>query len=108
MKILKYIFLLLLLAGIAITVFIATQEGKYDIKKERLIKVSKPVLYNYINEYKNWENVGILSGNDTTAVYTFSQNTAGRDAFMAWKKNSKEGKVQTNFELFDIVFNRLI
>ena len=67
MKIIKYVFLLLLLSAIAVTVFIATQEGKYDIKEERVIKVPKTVLFNYINEYRNWENVGILTANDTTA-----------------------------------------
>ena len=50
MKIIKYVFLLLLLGAIAVTVFIATQEGKYDIKEERLIKVPQTVLFNYIDE----------------------------------------------------------
>jgi predicted transcriptional regulator YdeE len=95
MKIVKYIFLLLLLAAIATTVFIATQEGKYDIKKERVIKVPKSVLYNYINEFKNWENAGILSETDTTATYTYSENTNGRDAFITWKKKGNTGRVQT-------------
>lgn len=95
MKIIKYVFLLLLLGAIAITVFIATQEGKYDIKEQRFIKVPKTVLFNYINEYRNWENVGILTANDTTAQYTYSENTFGQGAQMAWKKDNAEGKIQT-------------
>ena len=95
MKIIKYIFLLLLLSVVAVTVFIATQEGKYDIKKERVIQVPKVVLYNYINDYKNWENVGILTGSDTTAVFTYAGETSGTGAQMSWKKGSSTGKVQT-------------
>lgn len=95
MKIVKYVFLLLVLAVIAVTVFIATQEGKYDIKKERVIKVPKAVLYNYINEYKNWENVGILTGNDTTAVFTYSAATSGSGAVMSWKQDDSNGEVKT-------------
>lgn len=95
MKIVKYVFLLLVLAVIAVTVFIATQEGKYDIKKERVIKVPKAVLYNYINEYKNWENVGILTGNDTTAVFTYSAATSGPGAAMSWKQDDTNGEVKT-------------
>jgi len=95
MKIIKYVFLLLLLAGIAITVFIATQEGKYDVTEERFIKVPKTVLFNYISEYRNWENVGILTANDSTAQYSYSENTSGQGAQMAWKKKEGEGKVQT-------------
>lgn len=95
MKIVKYVFLLLLLSVVAVTVFIATQDGKYDIKKEGVIKVPKMVLYNYINEYKNWENLGILTGSDTTAVYTYSENSSGNGATMSWKKDRSTGKVQT-------------
>jgi len=95
MRILKYVFLLLLLSVVALTVFIATQEGKYDIKKERVIRVPKMVLYNYINEYRNWENVGILTGSDTTAVFSFSENSSGVGSEMSWKKDGSTGSVKT-------------
>jgi len=98
MKIVKYIFLLLILACIAVTVFIATQEGKYNIKKEKLISVSKTTLYNYLNDYKNWENLGIFTNADTTATYTFSENTTGNGAFITWNKGNKgnkSGKITT-------------
>lgn len=95
MKIIKYIFLLLLLSSIAGAVFIATQNGKYDISEERVIKVPKNVLYNYVNDYKNWENSGILTGNDTTAVYTFPDTTFGTGASASWKLKDSEGSIQT-------------
>jgi predicted transcriptional regulator YdeE len=95
MKIVKYVLLLLLLAVIASTVFIATQDGKYDIHKEKVVKVPRAVLYNYINDYRNWENVGILTNNDTTAVFTYSANTSGSGAAAAWKVNGIDGKIQT-------------
>lgn len=93
MKIVKYVFLLLLLSAIAITVFIATQDGKYDITKEQVIKAPKAVLYNYISEYRNWENTGIIS--DSTATYTYPENTSGKGASMAWKKSDTEGSITT-------------
>jgi len=95
MKILKYVFLLIVLAVIAVLVFIATQEGKYDIKKERTINVPKAVLFNYINDYRNWENVGILTDNDTTAVFSYSGITSGRGAISNWKVGSTAGTVRT-------------
>lgn len=95
MKIIKYIFLLLVLASIATTVFIATQDGKYDIKKEKIINISKPALYSYLNDYKNWENLGIFTSADTTAAYSFSENTAGKGAFISWIKNGISGKITT-------------
>lgn len=95
MKIVKYVFLLIVLAIIAVTVFIATQEGKYDIKKESTIQVPKPVLFNYINDYRNWENIGILSDSDTTAVFSYSGASSGEGAVMKWKKSGMEGEITT-------------
>lgn len=95
MKIVKYVFLLIFLVVVAITVFIATQEGKYDIKKERVIKVPRTVLYNYINDYRNWENVGILTGNNTATVFAYSQKLSGPGAIMSWTKGNSEGRVET-------------
>lgn len=54
MKILKYIFLLLLLIGIAGFVFIATQPGEYSFTKKKEIAVSKDVVFNFINDFENW------------------------------------------------------
>jgi effector-binding domain-containing protein len=54
MKILKYIFLLLLLCGIAGFVFIATQPGDYSIKKSKEISVSKVVTFDFVNNYETW------------------------------------------------------
>lgn len=95
MKIIKYIFLLIFLAAIAGAVFIATQNGKYDVTKERIIKVPKNVLYNYINDYKNWENAGILTGSDTTAVFSFAKTTFGEGASANWELNGTAGEIKT-------------
>ncbi len=95
MKIVKYIFLLLILATIALTVFVATQEGKYNIKKDKVINVSRPVLYHYLNDYRNWENLGLFASADTTANFSYSENTSGTGAYMAWTKDSDGGKIQT-------------
>ena len=94
MKIVKYIFLLLLLAAIAGTVFIATQEGKYDITKEQLIKVPRNVLYNYVNDYENWQNAPIFA-QDTTAVFTLSDNTSNTGASAEWTYKGNEGTIKT-------------
>jgi hypothetical protein len=95
MKILKYIFLLLILSAIAATVFIATQSGKYNITQEKVIFAPKETLFGYINDYKNWENLGLLTGADTTAIYNYSENTAGTGAAMQWEKGETRGSIKT-------------
>lgn len=96
MKILKYVFLLLLLASISGVVFIATQDGTYTVEKQRIINVSKPVLFNYINDYSNWQNLGLLAQADSTATYNFSNKTSGNGAYMQWQKGDYNGKITTD------------
>jgi len=73
MKILKYIFLLLLLCGIAGFVFIATQPGNYSFKKSKEITVSKEVVFNFINNYNNW-NLWNSNIEPKTSKETFSED----------------------------------
>jgi effector-binding domain-containing protein len=95
MKIIKYVLLLIFLFSIAATVFIATQEGKYDIKREKVINVPQPLLYDFINDYRNWENVGILTNNDTTAAFAYSGTTSGKGAVSTWKFKDTSGRIET-------------
>lgn len=95
MKIVKYVFLLLVLSAIALTVFIATQNGSYTMEEQRVINVPRPVLYNYINEFKNWKNLGILKGADSLATYTYGEKTSGVEASMGWQRNNDTGKIST-------------
>jgi hypothetical protein len=95
MKIIKYIFLLIILSAIAVTVFIATQNGKYTITQQKVIAAPKETLYGYINDYKNWDNLSLLSGADTTAIYNYSEKTSGRGAFMSWQKGDTDGTIKT-------------
>ncbi|AXG75068.1 hypothetical protein DVK85_12840 [Flavobacterium arcticum] len=96
MKIAKYIFLLLLLASVAFTVFIATHDGKYEIKQSKLIKVPKTSLYNYINDYTNWNTINILADTDSTTVYTYpTDKTIGKGAIANWNTGEREGEIQT-------------
>ncbi|QYJ68137.1 GyrI-like domain-containing protein [Flavobacterium litorale] len=94
MKIAKYIFLLLFLTGIAFTVFVATQDGNYSVKEDKIIDAPKIVVYNYVNDYSNWEDINILT--DTSTVYTLtSAETSGKGTTASWKSNTAEGKLQT-------------
>ncbi len=74
MKILKYIFLLLLLCGIAGFVFIATQPGEYFIVKKKEISTSKDVVFSFINDYENW-HIWNIHVDSTVAKELFSEDS---------------------------------
>lgn len=65
MKIAKYIFLLLLLISITVSVFVATKDGNYTVTKSKQIDVSKEIVFNYISDSKNWETINPWKGENT-------------------------------------------
>lgn len=50
MKILKYIFLLLLLLSVAFVVFVATQPSEYSISRSQEIKISKDIVFDFVSD----------------------------------------------------------
>ena len=57
MRIAKYVFLLLLLISITISVFVSTKDGTYMITKSKEIDVPKEIVFNYVSDSKNWETI---------------------------------------------------
>lgn len=95
MRILKYLFLLLLLFLIGLTVFVTTQKGDYSITQSKVIKTQRATVYNYVNDYRNWETFGSWLKDEDKLQLRYSGKTSGKDALMAWNGGQSEGKVQT-------------
>ena len=95
MKLLKNLFLLLLIAIIGISIYIATIDGKYDIKTSKIIKAPVSVVYNSINNYKNWENWGPWYEIDSTIVASFPEITSGEGATYSWTGKEGNGSMKT-------------
>lgn len=95
MRILKYIFLLLLLFVIGLTVFVTTQKGDYDITRSKVIKTQRTTVFNYINDYRNWENFSSWLQDDSNPQINYAGKTIGNGASYSWKSNESEGNIQT-------------
>lgn len=54
MKVLKYVFLLLILGIVSLAVFLATKKGTYQIVKTKEIELPTHSLFGYLEDYKNW------------------------------------------------------
>ena len=94
MRILKYIFLLLLLAFIGMTVFVATQKGDFEVTKSGLIKTQKSTVFSYVNDYRNWETFTNWL-DDKDIVFDYPAKTSGLGAYYSWKGNDSEGNLKT-------------
>ena len=97
MKILKYIFLLFILSFIALTVFVATQKSDYSIVSSKVIKASKSGVFNYVNEYRNWENWWAWSDNKSTIQFRYPIKTSGNGASYSWTDQDEKGHLKTFF-----------
>lgn len=95
MKILKYILLLFLLVFITATIFTATLKPDYEIVKSKIINASSSKSFNYINEYKNWQEISQTKQEDPSTKFSFSKRTFGKHSFCIWKGKNENGKLQT-------------
>ena len=95
MRILKYIFLLLLLALFATTVFISTQKGDFDVKRSIIIKSQKTTVFNFVNDLRNWETFGSWKKEDPKMEIYYPSNTVGAGGSYSWKGIDGEGKIKT-------------
>lgn len=68
MKILKYLFLLLILATISSFVFILTQSGRYEVSKTFTVPVDSERAYAYLRDTDNWSDWIKTQKNDNQKI----------------------------------------
>ena len=95
MKILKYLFLLLILALFGLSVFIATQKGTVELQKSTFIKVPRNVVFDYVNQYRNWELWASWKEDDSSMKFIYPENTSGTAAYFQWNGDNGIGKITT-------------
>lgn len=95
MRILKYLFLLLLLAIFATTVYIATLKGDFNVERSIVIQSPKTTLFNYVNDFRNWETFGSWKKEDPTMTFYYPKSTVGVGGSYSWKGNNGDGEMKT-------------
>ena len=90
MKTLKYILLLILIFVIGGAIYIATLKNSYDVKRTAVIKAPLQVVFNNVNDYKNWPSWNPWLEQDTLAKINYSEITFGKDASYSWKSDDKD------------------
>ena len=96
MKYLKYILLLLLIIVVGGAIYIATLNNSYNIKRTKLIKAPVQVVFDNINDYKNWPSWSPWIEQDTLTQLTYGNKTSGVGASYTWKSDLiGEGNMET-------------
>lgn len=84
MKILKYLFFLLLIIVIGSAIYFGTKDGTYDIQDIMVINAPPEVVFNKVNNYKSWEKWGPWKKEDSTITFTYAEKTVGEGASYSW------------------------
>lgn len=91
MKSLKYIFFFVLTIVIGASIYIATLDGNFNMKVSKTMKIPEQVVFNNINDFKNWVHWGPWYETDPTIETTFPEKTSGIGASYTWTgKNGLE------------------
>jgi hypothetical protein len=86
-----------LLAFIGITVYVATQKGNFEVSKSSIVKARRATVFDYVNDYKNWEAFGSYMTKDNTIKFTYPAKTVGAGASSSWENGSDDGTIRTVF-----------
>lgn len=95
MKILKYLFFLLLILVIGISIYIAIQPSSYSVSRSRTIQGHSPVIYNYVEDLKNWKDWMPWLEKNPDMTITYGRTTRGIGAGFTWTDKKIHGKLET-------------
>lgn len=97
MRILKYLFLLLLLSFVALSIFVATQKGDFTVERSQIINSPKSTVFNFVNDYRNWEDFSSWVVEDPEMQITYPKKTIGPGASFSWEGKEGTGDMLTLF-----------
>lgn len=95
MKYIKYIFFLLLIAIIAISIYIAVQPSEFSVTRTRTINAPAAVIYNNVNDYKNWASWSSWVEKDPDMKITLPELTKGEGSSYTWEDKDGIGTMKT-------------
>lgn len=96
MKIIKYLFFLVLIAIIAGAVYIATKNGDYQMEESIVVKAPVEVVFNEVNNFQNWQDWRPGKGKTENMIILYSDTISGKGANVSWKgENIEDGKITT-------------
>ncbi|RAV29860.1 GyrI-like domain-containing protein [Sinomicrobium soli] len=93
MKILKYLFFLILILFIGASVYIATQPSGYTISHSRVIHGNPQLVYQYVANLKNWKDWSFLPGDEAGIHY--GDPAVGIGGSYRWKNGEETLTITT-------------
>ncbi len=90
MKFLKVLLAFLLIGVILFLIVTALLPKSYNVSKEYTILAPVDTVYKHISDYKKWDTWSPWARMDSTAVYSYSNPSAGVGSIMSWESGLEE------------------
>ncbi len=94
MRILKYLFLILILLFVGASVFVTTQKADYNVERSEIIKSQKSTIFNFVSDFRNWETFYSSVASDESHNFKYPETTTGIGSTFSWT-GSTSGSVKT-------------
>lgn len=95
MKTAKTIIIVLLILIIGSCGYVAVQPNSYDIKRSRVIKAPAELLFNQVNDFRNWEHWSPWVEKDPDLQITYPEQTSGVGGSYSWIGKDGAGTMKT-------------
>lgn len=95
MRIFKYLLLIFLLGIVGLSVYIATQKSEFEITTHGIVKARKSMVFDYINDFKNWETFNPYMMGEKANSFHYLSKTIGYGALCSWKHGFNDIIVKT-------------
>ncbi|NNM23140.1 MAG: AraC family transcriptional regulator [Flavobacteriaceae bacterium] len=94
MKLLKYLFFLILIVLIGGAVYFGTQDGNFDLSESQVIQAPTTLVFDKVNDLSTWESWGPWKAEDSTMVIILGEKTKGEGASYSWT-GEMDGSLET-------------
>jgi len=84
MKAFKYVLFLILILFIGTAIYVAVQPNDYQFSRSRVIEAPVPVVFDKVNELKDWPSFSPWIEQDPEANLNFKDTTSGVGAGYSW------------------------
>ncbi|OAB75795.1 SRPBCC family protein [Cochleicola gelatinilyticus] len=96
MKIIKYLFFLILIVIIGGAIYFATKDGSFNITESKVVNAPAEVIYNKVKDFKSWQEWGPWMEEDADIEVTYAEKTEGEGASYSWTSNKMgDGSMKT-------------
>jgi effector-binding domain-containing protein len=90
MKLLKYLFFLILIVVIGSAIYFGTQDGHYAVAESKIMNAPASLIFTNVNDFKNWQTWGPWMAKDPDIKITYAEKTSGEGGSYSWTSDDME------------------